>query len=89
MPKGVRYRNKDTQSDIVMGRYRIEKKDTGMPMPALVFWMPMPTSARTSANYIGPFSTNSLISIVNILHCYEYVLLVNLGKPLYWQHWYK
>jgi hypothetical protein len=46
MPEPVLYRNKKTQSGIFMVRYRTEMTDAGMPMPALVFWMPMPNYAR-------------------------------------------
>jgi hypothetical protein len=45
MPEPDRYRNKTTQSGIFLVRYRTEMTDTGIPMPALVFWMPMPTYA--------------------------------------------
>jgi hypothetical protein len=47
MPEIVRYRNKVTQSDIFFLRYRTGVMDAGMPMPALVFYMPMPTYAIT------------------------------------------
>jgi hypothetical protein len=43
MPELILYRNKAMQSGILMVRYRAEMKDAGLPMPALVFWMPMPT----------------------------------------------
>jgi hypothetical protein len=43
MAETARYRNKVTQSGIFFARYRTEMADAGMPMPALVFWMPMPT----------------------------------------------
>jgi hypothetical protein len=43
MPEQLRYRNKAAQSDIFLARYRTEMTDAGMPIPALVFWMPMPT----------------------------------------------
>jgi hypothetical protein len=43
MPDLVRHRNKAMQSGILMVRYRTEMTDAGMSMPALVFWMPMPT----------------------------------------------
>jgi hypothetical protein len=56
MQELVRYRNKTTQSGIFLLRYRTEMTDTGIPMPALVFWMPMPTYGNyrrliTSSNY--------------------------------------
>jgi hypothetical protein len=43
MPELIRYRNKTMQSGIFLLRYRTEMKDAGMPMPALVLWMPMPS----------------------------------------------
>jgi hypothetical protein len=39
----VRYRTKPTQSGIFLVRYRTELVDAGMPMPALVFLLPMPS----------------------------------------------
>jgi hypothetical protein len=42
-----RYRTEVTQSDIFLHRYRTKMTDAGMPMPALVFSMPMPTYAGT------------------------------------------
>ncbi len=43
MPGMVWYRTKSRQSGIFLVRYRTEKIDAGMPMPALVFSMPMPS----------------------------------------------
>ncbi len=43
MPEQVRYRTKLTQSGIFLVRYWTKIRDAGMPMPALVFWMPMPS----------------------------------------------
>jgi hypothetical protein len=43
MPEPIRYRIKVMQSGIFLIRYRTEMTDAGMPMPALVSWMPMPT----------------------------------------------
>jgi hypothetical protein len=43
MPEAVRYWITALQSGIFLVRYRTEMADAGMPMPALVFWMPMPT----------------------------------------------
>jgi hypothetical protein len=45
MPKLVRYRTKLTQSGIFLVRYRTTIRDAGMPMPALVSSMPMPSFA--------------------------------------------
>jgi hypothetical protein len=42
MQELVQYRTKLTQSDIFLVRYRTELVDAGIPMPALVFLMPMP-----------------------------------------------
>jgi hypothetical protein len=39
----VWYRTKSRQSGIFLVRYLTEKIDAGMPMPALVFLMPMPS----------------------------------------------
>ncbi len=43
MLEQVRYRTKLAQSGIFLVRYRTKIRDAGMPMPALVFWMPMPS----------------------------------------------
>ncbi len=45
MPGQFRCRTKARQSGIFSVRYRTEIIDAGMPMPALVFWMPMPSYA--------------------------------------------
>jgi hypothetical protein len=45
MPKPVRYRTKLMQSGIFLLRYRTKIRDAGMPMPALVSSMPMPSYA--------------------------------------------
>ena len=45
MLKQVRYRTKLTQSGIFLVRYRTKIRDAGMPMPALVSSMPMPSYA--------------------------------------------
>jgi hypothetical protein len=39
----VRYQTKPSQSGIFLVQYRTEIIDAGMPMPALVSWMPMPS----------------------------------------------
>jgi hypothetical protein len=41
MPGQVWYRTKPRQSGIFLVQYRTEIIDTGMPMPALVSWMPV------------------------------------------------
>jgi hypothetical protein len=46
MPGQFRYRTKPRQSGIFSVWYRTEIIDAGMPMPALVFWMPMPSYAN-------------------------------------------
>jgi hypothetical protein len=43
MPGQVRYRTKPRQFGILLVWYRTEIIDTGMPMPVLVSWMPMPS----------------------------------------------
>jgi hypothetical protein len=45
MPGIVQYWTKPRQSGIFLVRYRIEIIDAGMPMPALVSSMPMPSYA--------------------------------------------
>jgi hypothetical protein len=43
MPEQVQYRTKLTQTGIFLVRYRTKIRDAGMPMPALVSSMPMPS----------------------------------------------
>jgi hypothetical protein len=50
MPEQVRYRTKLTQSGIFLVRYRTKIQDAGMPMPALVSSMPMPSYALAGDN---------------------------------------
>ncbi len=45
MPEQVLYRTMLTQSGIFLVRYRTKIRDAGMPMPALVSSMPMPSFA--------------------------------------------
>ncbi len=45
MPEQVRYQTKLTQSGIFLVQYRTKIQDAGMPMPALVSSMPMPSYA--------------------------------------------
>jgi hypothetical protein len=45
MPEQVQYRTKRTQSGIFIVRYWTKIRDAGMPMPALVSSMPMPSYA--------------------------------------------
>jgi hypothetical protein len=45
MPELIRYQIKMMQSGIFLLRYRTEMTDAGMPMPALVLRMPMPSYA--------------------------------------------
>jgi hypothetical protein len=47
-PEQVRYQTKVTQSGIILVRYRTKIRDAGIPMPALVSSMPMPSYARQS-----------------------------------------
>jgi hypothetical protein len=54
MPGQVRYRTKLTQSCIVLVRYRTKILDAGMPMPALVSSMPMPSYAVDPSNENAP-----------------------------------
>ncbi len=46
MPEQVRYRTKLTQTGIFLVQYRTKIRDAGMPMPALVSSMPMPSYAE-------------------------------------------
>ncbi len=46
MPKPVRYWTKLTQSGIFLVRYQTIIRDAGMPMPALVSSMPMPSYGK-------------------------------------------
>jgi hypothetical protein len=46
LPGIVRYRTKPRQSGIFLVWYRTEIIDAGMPMPALVSSMPMPSYAQ-------------------------------------------
>jgi hypothetical protein len=68
IPEAVRYRNKETQSGIFLVRYRTEMTDAGMPMPVLVFWMPMPTYAVESGGRVA-VSENSDFTAMDALHC--------------------
>jgi hypothetical protein len=46
MPGQFRYQTKPRQSGIFSVWYQTDYIDAGMPMPALVFWMPMPSYGR-------------------------------------------
>jgi hypothetical protein len=50
MPEQVRYRTKLTQSGIFLVRYRTKIRLAGMPMPALVSSMPMPSYAAQAVD---------------------------------------
>ncbi len=50
IPEQVRYRTKLTQSGSFLVRYQTKTRDDGMPMPALVFSMPMPRYELTEQN---------------------------------------
>jgi hypothetical protein len=52
MPGQVRYRTKPRQSGIFLVRYQTVIIDAGMPMPALVSWMPMPSYAYSGLDGI-------------------------------------
>jgi hypothetical protein len=54
MPKHVRKRTKLTQSGIFLVRYRTKIRDAGMPMPALVSSMPMPSYDGRIRPYRAP-----------------------------------
>jgi hypothetical protein len=55
MPEKVQYWTKLTQSGIFLVRYRTKIWDAGMPMPALVSLMPMPSYAN------GPLSRTGCV----------------------------
>jgi hypothetical protein len=60
MPEVVRYRIKKTQFGIFLIRYRTEMMDAGVPIPVLVFWMPMPTYAYLSKTTSNPAALPTL-----------------------------
>jgi hypothetical protein len=62
MPELVWYRNKATQSGLFLVGYRIEMKDVGILLPALVFWMPMPTYSASDCRLINCYEAL-------IIHC--------------------
>jgi hypothetical protein len=67
MPKQVRYRTKLTLSGIFLVRYRTRIRDAGMPMPALVSLLPMPSSenlqsAMDHLQFIPQFSDYFIIN---------------------------
>jgi hypothetical protein len=71
MPEPGRYRNKATQSGIFLVRYRTEMTDAGIPMPALVFWMPMPTYADQEPRLLPAMNVYKYMLCVIV---YEYML---------------
>ncbi len=73
MPGQVWYRIKPRQSSIFLVRYRTELSDAGMPMPALVSWMPMPSYAYTPP-YIATEMTPSRDCFpCGIAHLYRFL----------------
>jgi hypothetical protein len=72
MPEKVRYWTKFTQSGIFLVRYRTKIRDAGMPMPALVFSMPMPSYAN------GPLpGTGCVVSFYeDDIYLISYVILI-------------
>jgi hypothetical protein len=65
IPEQVRYRTKLTQSGIFVVRYRTKIRDAGMPMPALVFSMPMPSSGKYQLLVAWNYSAVSHFCFVN------------------------
>jgi hypothetical protein len=55
MPKPVWYRTKLTQSGIFIVRHLTKIRDAGMPMPALVSSMPMPSYVGTICSGVNHF----------------------------------
>jgi hypothetical protein len=68
MPEQVRYRNKLTQSGIFLVRYRTKIRHAGMPMPALVSSMPMPSYANT---FCGNTFCDYMLSITKLFSHYR------------------
>jgi hypothetical protein len=73
-PKPVRYRTKLTQSGIFLVRYRTKIRDTGMPMPALVSSMPMPSYAVILLLFLSLF----LIVLFLFVFSYQASFYLNL-----------
>jgi hypothetical protein len=65
IPEQVRYRTKLTQSGIFVVRYRTKIRDAGMPMPALVFSMPMPSPGKYQLLVAWNYSAVSHFCFVN------------------------
>jgi hypothetical protein len=59
MPEQVWYRTKLTQSSIFLVQYRTKIWDAGMPMPALVSSMPMPSYAFQAYSASVPIQKQS------------------------------
>ncbi len=81
MPEQVRYRTKLTQSGIFLVRYRTKIQDAGMPMPALVSSMPMPSYGHLAPG--GNPSTTDFPKIVTYLYDREtplYFSTTRLGR---------
>jgi hypothetical protein len=55
----VRYWTKLTQSGIFLVQYQTKIWNAGMPMPALVSSMPMPSYARIAFPYVNLLSSNA------------------------------
>ncbi len=87
MPKPVRYRNKLTQSGIFLVRYRTQIRDAGMPTPALVSSMPMPSYAdfwllNKPQPYLSAFGGDSLA----VLQVYSALSTQLLAIKKTWSH---
>jgi hypothetical protein len=54
-------------------RYRTEMTDAGMPMPALVFWMPMPT-------YVNRVKKNPIPTYLKKKKCWPYLVIFYFKK---------
>jgi hypothetical protein len=69
MPEQVRYRTKFTQSGIVLVRYRTKIGDAGMPMPALVSSMLMPSYAQAPHTVLNIYNMTPLNRRLNCRFC--------------------
>ncbi len=91
----VRYRTKLTQSGIFLVRYLTKILDARMPMPALVFSMPMPSYAYQLdllVGYYTPWSRSLAMSILfyskvdNVVNLHIFESIRNSSFIFSWQY---
>ncbi len=73
MPEQVRYRTKLTQSGIFLVQYRTKIRDAGMPMPALVSSMLMPSYAYERFYYCSAvtfYEDDILLFLLRLLNSF-------------------